>query len=220
MILAISGGKGGVGKSTVALNLAASTRGLLVDADLTMADLPSNGGPDLHDVLGEESSPTAAVQQIGGVFAVPCGRSLQGARASDLTSLPGVLKTLATHYDPVIVDCPAGLRADAGLPLYAADAAILVTEPETAAVSDTIRTRELARELGAGLLRVVVNRAPTDFQIDPIRRSLGAPVVTIPQNSTLARAQESGLPVAAIAPNAEPVSVFDRLGDTVQSCSS
>lgn len=220
MILAIAGGKGGVGKSTVAMNLAASTRGLLVDCDLTMADLPSDHGPDLHDVLGGASPPTAAVQQIGGVVALPCGRSLQGARAADLTTLPEVLETLDTHYDLVIVDCPAGLRADAGLPLYAADAAILVTEPDSAAVSDTIRTRELARELGAGLLRVVVNRAPSEFQTDPIRRSLGAPILTIPQDSHLARAQESGLPLEALAPTAEPVAVFERLGEIVQSCNS
>ncbi|MEF8821901.1 MAG: P-loop NTPase, partial [Halovenus sp.] len=76
MILTVTAGKGGVGKSTVAYNLAAELDAVVVDADLGMADLPTSRGPDLHDVLAGRASATEAVREGGPVKLLPCGRSL------------------------------------------------------------------------------------------------------------------------------------------------
>lgn len=220
MILAIGGGKGGVGKSTIALNLAAATDAVLVDGDLTMADLPVGDGPTLHDVLAGDAAPEMAVDRDGPLSLVPCGRTLTGARSVELTELPDVLRHLECRYDVVLVDCPSGLRADAGLPLYVADACILVTRPEPTALAGALRTRELARELDAGLLRVVLNRADESVDTAPVRRTLGAPVVRVPEDPNLSRAQENGIPLRALTPRAVAIEAFDRLAECVQSCSS
>lgn len=220
MILAVTGGKGGVGKSTISLNLGAELNAVVVDADLAMADLPTARGPDLHDVLAERAEPCEAVSSAGSVTVLPCGRTLAGARACDLTAFVGAMERVAAEYEHVVIDCPAGMAADAGLPLVAADACLLVTVPRTFALADAVRTRALARRLDAGLVRAVLNRVVSDPPVETVERTLGAPVTTLPESETVARAQRHGQPVAAIAPESVPAERFTELGRAVHSCRS
>jgi len=220
MILAVAGGKGGVGKSTVALNLAAELDAVLVDADLTMADLPTGTGPDLHDVLAGRASPHAAVRTGGLVDILPCGRTLAGARIAEPTELPAVLEAVAASHGDVVVDTPAGMEADAGLPLATAEAAVLVTTGDRPAIADAVRTRELARELDAGLVRVVLNRVGPDPPTDRVRAALGAPVVPVARSQSVATAQAQGLPVRSLAPRSSAVEQFETLATAVYACKS
>jgi len=220
VIVAVAGGKGGVGKSTVALNLGAELDAVVVDADLAMADLPAGRGPDLHDVLAGRAEPVEAVERVGPVALLPCGRTLAGARACDLTEVESTLAAVANEHERVVVDCPAGLAADVGVPLVAADACVLVTTPRRFALADAVRTRALARRFDAGLACVGLNRVGDDPPTASVRRTLGAPVVPIPESGTVARAQRSGRPVASLAPESTSAERFAELARTVQSCRS
>jgi septum site-determining protein MinD len=220
MIVAVARGKGGVGKSTVAYNLAAELDGVAVDADLGMADLPTHRGPDLHDVLARRADVLEAVREDGPVALLPCGRSLAGARAAEPTALVDVLDRVERAYGRVVVDAPAGLRADVGLPLHAADGCVLVTTPAEAAVADALRVRALARRMDAGLVAVVLNRVVDSPPTDAFADCFGAPVLTVPESSALAVAQANGRPVGETAPASTPAARFETLASACQSCSS
>jgi len=220
MILAVVGGKGGVGKSTASYNLGAELDAVVVDADLAMADLPGGRGPDLHDVLASRASPVEAVRTGGPVALLPCGRSLAGARACDPTRLVDAVEAVCDEYGPVVVDCPAGLRGDVGLGLFVADACVLVTTPTPVALGDAMRARELARELDAGLVAVALNRATPDAPTETIAAELGGPVTTIPEDPAVERAQAAGQPVGSVAPGSPAAEAFASLAAAVRRAAS
>jgi len=221
MILAVVGGKGGVGKSTAAYNLGAALDAVVVDADLAMADLPAGRGPDLHDVLAGRADPVEAVREGGPVALLPCGRSLAGARACEPTELVAAVEAVRDAYGRVVVDCPAGMCGDVGLGLLVAEACVLVTQPEPSALGDALRARALARELDAGLAAVVLNRASEASPTDLIARTLGGPVTTVPESTAVADAQAAGVPVAAHRPDSPAARAFADLAATVRrTCDS
>jgi septum site-determining protein MinD len=219
VILAVTGGKGGVGKSTLAFELGAALDAVVVDADLGMADLPTGPGPDLHDVLAGRADAVEAVRDgVGPVSILPCGRSLAGARAADVTLLGGALRAVEREYGGVVVDCPAGMKADAGVPLAVADACVIVASPRPYALADAVRTRELARELDAGLVAVAVNRAVDDPPTAAFEEVLGAPTVVVPADPRVGRAVAECRPTVRCEPSSRAGRAIADLAAAVARC--
>ncbi|MFP9193253.1 MinD/ParA family protein [Natrialbaceae archaeon A-CW1-1] len=223
MIIAVSGGKGGVGKSTLSLNLGYELDAVVVDADLLAADLPvrTTGGPTLHEVLAGRVDPLDAVETVGAVRILSCGQTLEGARASILTDVPRVVERLRRRYGRVVIDCPAGLARDVGVCLHSADLAVLVTMPDRVALSDAARTQSLAADVGTPVASIVLNqcRDPvSDSLCDRVEATMGAPVVAIDRRAELASAQAAGRPLREQVPSSPVLDALESLTRLLERC--
>ena len=211
MILAVLGGRGGVGTSVLAFELAAELDAVVVDADLSMADLPLGQGPNLHDVLAGRATPAEAIRHDAEVRIVPCGRSLAGARAADPATLVETLGTIADEHGLTVVDCPSGLHGGVALPLLAADACVIVTAPRDGALAAARRAGAFARNHQVGIARVVLNRTVEDATTDAVRDAFGVPTVSIPEARAIKRAWEIGVPVGTVSPETEAAARIHQL---------
>jgi flagellar biosynthesis protein FlhG len=147
--VAVASGKGGVGKSTLALGIAmaAAERGVrtvLVDADLGMANL---------DIMAGVRPPHSAAEWLGGrVTLAECfvavaprlwllGGASGLARMADLSPaqrqrLVEGLSHVAAHVDLMVLDLGAGVGAGTLELAVAADRVLMVTTPEPTALAD------------------------------------------------------------------------------------
>lgn len=148
-MLAVTSGKGGVGKSSVSVNLAIALaaqqkRVVVIDADLGLANvevlLGLNSFYNLQHVIdGEKSVMQILVKGPGGIELVPGTSGL--SKLADLNGparqnvLDG-LKELQEHADFIIIDTMAGIGQNAVSFAAAADEVILVTTPEPSAIVD------------------------------------------------------------------------------------
>lgn len=158
MIVAVAGGKGGVGRSTVAHNLGYELDAVVVDGDLATPDLPSDHGPGIEDVLAGRIDPTDAVRRLGSVRLLPCSGTLAGAFAADTSRFPAAIERVEHEFGDVVIDCPADLSRYVGVQFGCADCSILVTTPDRVALLDTLRTKRFAVDLDAPIARVALNR--------------------------------------------------------------
>ncbi|MHB9090138.1 MAG: ParA family protein [Chloroflexota bacterium] len=208
IIYAIANQKGGVGKTTTAINLCASLsalgrRVLLVDID-PQANATSGYGldksavnPSVYDVIVDGLAATKALirQHRPGLDVLPASLSLAGAEV-ELVALPAReqrlargLRPLAPQYDHIIIDCPPSLGLLTVSALTAAQRVIVPVQCEYLALeglTQLMRSIALVRQslnprlrLGGVLLTMFDSRTNLSQQVvDEVRRHFPQVVFT------------------------------------------
>jgi len=171
-VLAVTSGKGGVGKTFLTANLAAglAARGkrvLVLDADLGLAnlDVALNLFPKitLHDVFtGKVGLEEAILPAPGGFSVLLAGSGL--VEYSRLTAevreqLLRIIDTLGPRYDHILLDTGAGISDVVLYAVSLADDVLVLATPEPTSMTDAYATiKVLATQQNRREIRLVVNQ--------------------------------------------------------------
>ena len=170
---AVTSGKGGVGKSTVSLNLgialsATGKRVLLIDADLGLAniDILLGVSPEynLQDLLrGRASAFDVIVEGPEGLSVLPSASGLGESdawQAGDGEQLTEELSRLERAFDLILIDTGAGISEKVTDFVLSADRAFIVATPEPTSIADAYAMVKVATGDRADLpVGLIVNRA-------------------------------------------------------------
>nr|HEX4316684.1 P-loop NTPase [Kofleriaceae bacterium] len=232
--IAVTGGKGGVGKSTLSANLAvayaqAGSRTLLVDTDLGMADLnlllgvapdrsllDALGGHDVEDILVAAHGIHLLPALNGSYLLSTIGPAAQGQTIQ-------LVDSLAPKFDTLVFDIAAGIGQSQTCFAGATTDVIVVVNPEPLSMADAYAClKVLSVERGVEHAFVVPNRTTSRAQADEVVLRLRAlvdrfldldltPLPAIPADHMVAESAQIGVPLLVHAPDAPAARAIRQL---------
>lgn len=230
-IVAIASGKGGVGKSTVATNLAvcladAGASVGLIDADILNPNLPQmfGLGSGRPKVANDKMQPL----EVYGVKLISTGFLTTPDKPMIMRGpmLHSAIRQFFTdvewgRLDYMIVDLPPG-TGDAPLSLaqsFPLTGSLIVTQPQDVAVADAIRAAAMFEQLKVPLLGVIENMAGEFFGSgggERFAQRRGLPFLgRIPLSANVREGGDYGRPIAIHAADSDAGRAFRRLSEDV-----
>jgi len=166
-IINVCSGKGGVGKTTVAINLAAALQALnkrvvVIDCNLTTAhlgvmfDLYASDKSINGFMKGEIKLEDAVHVHKSGLHIVPA--SLDVEELPENTEMKNALQETFRHYDYVILDSAPGIGREALIAMKACDEAVYVASPHIPSVVDVLKVKNVAKRMGVYNAGIIMNR--------------------------------------------------------------
>lgn len=235
-VIAVTGGKGGVGKTNISVNLAvamadAGKQVMLMDADLGLANIDVILGlhPDYdlsHVISGERTLEEVVLQGPSGIRVVPGASGVQQMAELSEAEHAGLIRAfseIGSDLDVLIVDTAAGISDTVISFSRAAQELIVVVCDEPASITDAYALIKLLnREYGVDRFRILANMTRsaqegvdlynkmcrvTDRYLDVMLTYMGS----IPYDDFLRKAVRSQKTVVQAYPRSRITQIFKNL---------
>ena len=233
-VLAVASGKGGVGKSTVAVNLAAalSARGLsvgILDADVYGPSLPTmlgiSGQPAYEDgAIVPHVAHGLKAMSVGLLTKMDDAMIWRGPMASQaITQMLTQTRwgTAEAPLDVLVVDLPPG-TGDVQLTLIQKtplDGAVIVSTPQEVALADARRAHTLFQRVNVPTLGLIENMSGPVFGQGGAKAEaerLSIPFLgDLPLDAALREGGDAGRPPVSVDPSGEIASQFGTIADRI-----
>ncbi len=246
-VIVITSGKGGVGKTTSTANIAAALakfgkKVVAIDADVGLRNLDVIMGLENRvvynfiDVIEKTCRLEAALvkdKRVPGLFLLPAAqtRTKDAVNQEQMLELCEQLKNFeiksedsgeVSHFDFILLDCPAGIESGFKNAAVGADEALVVTTPEIPAVRDADRIIGMLESMGKSPIRLIINRLrPNMIQVgdmlakEDILDVLAIKLIGIvPEDETVIKSTNKGEPMTLTieSPAAQAyLNIADRL---------
>jgi len=239
-IIAVSSCKGGVGKSTTAVNLAFTLLQMggsvgIFDADVYGPSLPTMTSPEYKQIAADPVTRELTPVEYAGVKCMSFGWAGQGSAIMRGAMSSGLITQLLTQtqwgdLDYLVVDFPPG-TGDIQLTLcqtMGISAAVIVTTPQQLAYVDVVKGIRMFARLQVPCVAAVENMSYFDGDDgkryypfgagsgDRLRTEFGLPhLLRFPIAPAISAAGDGGTPLVVADPSCETAAVFMELGAAV-----
>jgi len=230
-VIGVISGKGGVGKTTVASNLAAVLSKefrkdvVIIDCNLTTSHLSLSLGMyycpiTLNHVLkGEKDILESIYDHPSGMKIIPASLQLEELEGVDIAELKNVIEQLKGNVDFVILDSAPGLGREANATIRASDEVIFVTNPNMPATADVIKSRDIIKEVEKTPLGVVLNMY-NDNSYELSKKEVeiltDLPVIaSIPTDKNVAKSLNEKIPVVIHKPRSSSSKQLMKLAENL-----
>ena len=214
--IGIISGKGGVGKTTTAINIGSALNQFGYDVVVVDANISS---PNMGTYLGNPTAPTTLNDVINGkkslkdtIFMHQSGLrtifssiSFDDIKRTDIKKLGGVIKDMNGMSEIIIIDGASGQTDETVEIVKGVDELIVVTTPDIISVTDTVRSVKVADEHGAnvlGLVLTMVKNTEHEMKAENIEEMTNHKVISvIPEDEMVRLATKVKFPVTYTYPD-------------------
>ena len=215
--------KGGVGKTSVAVNLATSiamkhNNTLLIDANYSSPHLGFylgilNAKNNLHTVLSGQSKIEESIYlHPSGLHVLP--GSLEELSV-DPMKLPPLVNSLKKHYDVIVIDSSPALNDEMYSAIASSDDLLVVSSTDYPTLSSTLRAINIAKRKKTNIRGIVLNKTHNkNFELtkEDIENTCGVSVIgTIPDDLKLSEALSEFSPVTMKFPKSKSSREYTKL---------
>lgn len=226
--VALVSGKGGVGKTTTALNLGYALtkrerKVILLDANLVTPNLAINlglinpGGTVNKFLRREKTLQEVIYLHESGISLIPASPSYSEFQKTNAQNLTEIFEHLDEMADFVLVDAPSGLGYEVNQVLKNCDEVLIVANPNLSSMIDALKTIQLAKvnnNFIMGIILNMTNNGRNEMKLKEVEEILGYPVIAnVKYDRKIRKSLHRKMPLNYLYPRSKSAREFNKIAE-------